>query len=429
MIRNGRAFTPAGLKEIDIWIKDGRVAALGGPHRARESIDARGMLVLPGAIDAHVHFRDPGPTYKECWESGSASAACGGVTTVIDQPNTDPRTLDARSFQLKLDAARHGSLVDFCLNGGPGRIRELVSAGASAIGEIFSYEHSYRDLEGILEEVQNVGALATIHAEDGEVLREMSERLQGRDDPEVHSLARPVLAEVRALERVLEGRQRIHICHLSTAQGLSTVEAARRRGRSVSCEVAPHHLLFDIRDYRVQGSLLKTNPPVRAREDCDALWAGLRDGSVDILASDHAPHLPEEKRQGIWDAPSGVPGVETMIPLMLMAVRRNMLSLERLVDATSRRPARIFGLPHKGSIDLEKDADLAIFDTRAISRVRADRLHSRAEWTPYEGREAIFPVMTLLRGEVIFDGDLAGVPGTGRLQRKDFMRTGTCSRS
>ncbi len=178
--------------------------------------------------------------------------------------------------------------------------------------------------------------------------------------------------------------------------------------------MAPHHLLFNVRDYRKQGSYLKMNPPLRLQEDSNALWAGLRDGSIDILASDHAPHLPEEKKDDIWEAPAGVPGVETMLPLMLVAVKSNLITLDRLVDAISGRPAEIFGLQNKGRIEAGRDADLVLVDPKSAREIRADRLHSRADWTPYEGKDAIFPKMTILRGEVIYDGELEVRPGNGR---------------
>jgi dihydroorotase len=225
---------------------------------------------------------------------------------------------------------------------------------------------------------------------------------------------------------VLAWAERLHICHLSTALGLEIVRDAKAAGKKVSAEVAPHHLLFNIKDYRKQGTFLKMNPPLRGQADNDALWAGLRDGSIDILASDHAPHLPEEKRDDIWEAPAGVPGVETMLPLMLMAVKRNLIGLERLVDALSARPAQIFQLASKGSIEMGKDADLVIVDTKATREIKADRLHSRADWTPYEGWEVIFPQMTLVRGVVVYDGELEVRPGFGRFlgNAKGFKRTG-----
>jgi dihydroorotase len=422
VVKNGRVFTAIGQMSIDIWIKDGRIATLGGAHRAEERIDARGMLVLPGAIDAHVHFRDPGPNYKEDWASGSAAAAAGGVTTVIDQPNTIPRTLDARSFAEKLDIARHRSMVDFCLNGGPGNIDELAAAGAAAIGEIFSYEHSDETLQKILAEAGRAGMLASLHAEDGLIIKEKTAPLLGRHDPEVYSQARPAAAEAVAIDKALALSDRLHICHLSSAQGLEKVAQAKRGGRKVTSEVTPHHLLLNIKDYKKQGSYLKMNPPLRSQADNDALWQGLRSGTIDILASDHAPHLPEEKEGDIWEAPAGVPGVETMLPLMLFAVKRNLISLERLVDAMASRPARIFGLANKGSIETGKDADLVIVDPKSISQINADRLHSRAEWTPFQGKNAIFPQITIVQGSVVYDGDFSVSPGYGRFLGKPRIK-------
>lgn len=419
VVKNGRVYTPRGFKDLDIWIRDGKVAALGGPHRADEEIDASSMLVLPGIIDAHVHFRDPGPTYKEDWESGSLSAAAGGVTTVIDQPNTDPGTLDARSFELKLDRAKNHSVVDFCINGGPGKINVLINRGVAAIGEIFTYEHTDAELENLLKSVEKAGALPTVHAEDGRIIKEKAERLQAEIDPDVYSTIRPKMAEAAAVEKTLSHVRRAHICHLSTFQGLDLIKEARKAGKKVSCEVCPHHLLFNRNDYRKQGSFLKMNPPLRDPSDNDALWAGLRDGSIDIIASDHAPHLPEEKKQGIWEAPAGVPGVETMLPLMLTAVRSNLITLDRLVSAMATKPARIFGLQSKGQIAPGKDADLVLVDTKDITRINADRLHSRADWTPYEGRAAIFPKATIIRGTLVFDGDLEVRPGYGRFQARE----------
>lgn len=304
--------------------------------------------------------------------------------------------------------------MDFALNGGPGKIDELKEAGAQAIGEIFSYEHSDSDLAAILGQVGRAGMLACLHAEDGAIIKEKAAELGSRHDPEVYSLARPAKAEAAAIEKACGISERLHICHLSSAQGLAAVEEGRRAGRTVTAEAAPHHLLLNEKDYRKQGSFIKMNPPLRRKADNDALWQALRSGKIDILASDHAPHLPEEKREDIWEAPPGVPGVETMLPLMLMAVKKNHISLERLVDAISARPARIFGLAGKGKIERGMDADLVIVDSKAVTEINADRLHSRAEWTPYQGRQAIFPRMTIVRGRVVWDGELQAAPGYGR---------------
>jgi len=415
VVKNGRVYFDGRLQNVDLWIRDGKIAALGGNYQAEETIDGRGKIVLPGAIDVHVHFRDPGYTYKEDWETGSTSAVAGGVTTVVDQPNTDPPTVDGRSYRMKLAIAERRSVVDFCLNGGPGQVKKLAELGASAIGEIFTYDHDEDELQKILDETAKAGLMPTIHAEDLEVIRESTEPLRDMREPQLYSLARPNRAESKAIEKVLTMTERAHICHLSTFEGLDLVRAAKKKGKKVSCEVTPHHLLFTKRDWRRQGTFLKMNPPLRDFRDKDALWEGLRKGDVDVVASDHAPHLPEEKKDEIWDAPPGVPGVETMLPLMLVAVRSNLLSLDRMTDALSRRPAEIFGLTSKGAIAVGMDADLAIIDPRAASDIRADRLHSGAEWTPYEGRRALFPAITMIRGEVVFaDGELFAKPGFGR---------------
>lgn len=413
-IKNGKVYANGLIQEYDLWIKDGKIAAIGGSFRAEENINARGQIILPGAVDIHVHFRDPGYTYKEDWESGSTSAAAGGVTTVVDQPNTNPATLDSKSFRLKLDLAKRNSVVDFCLNGGPGQIDQLVDMGATAIGEIFTYEFKEGELPQILKEIDERGALATIHAEDGPLIEKYTGPLKGVQDPDVYSKARPSIVETVAIDKVLEITEQVHICHLSTREGLSRIEKAKSGGKRVTCEVAPHHLLFSRRDWWKQGTYLKTNPPIRDAHDNNALWEGLRSGAIDVVASDHAPHLPKEKKDDIWEAPPGVPGVETMLPLMLMAVKGNLITIERMVDAISTRPARLLGLESKGEIAVGKDADLVFIDPRSRTRIRSDRMHSGARWTPYEGRYVIFPKMTMIRGNVVFDEELAVKRGYGQ---------------
>ena len=417
-VKNGKVYLEGRLQSVDLWIKDGRIAEIGKSRRASEVLDARGLIIIPGAIDMHVHFRDPGYTYKEDWMSGSASAAAGGVTCVVDQPNTDPQTLDSHSYREKLERAKSRSLVDFGLNGGPGgseKVKQLAQMGAMAIGEIFTYEHDYNELKKILDYVNDSGLRPTIHAEDEAILRECTTPLLGRREPELYSQARPNRAEAVAIQKVLRMTNRAHICHLSTQEGLNLIRSAREKGKKITCEVAPHHLIFTKKDWRSLGTFLKTNPPVRDSNDKMALWEGLRRGEIEVLASDHAPHLPAEKKEEIWDAPPGVPGVETIFPLMLNAVKSNFISMERMLDAISNKPARILGLTSKGRIARGMDADLVFVNPRNSREIRADDLHSGAEWTPFQGKRAIFPKITMVRGKVVaMDGEIVAKPGFGR---------------
>ena len=435
IIKNAKVLLDSGLQHVNIAIEDGKIVkvakVIGGVSSGAEVIDARGMLTLPGVIDAHVHFRDPGLTHKEDWYTGSCAAAAGGVTTVIDQPNTAPPTLDKKSFNLKLKSAKRKSIIDFGINGGgvpSANLAELWGLGVIAFGEIFMADGdlsvSESELTDLLKSIGELGAIASIHAENGELCSHFTEELRRIRRPEIYSRARPNICEAIAVERVLEMQHeipipvRIHICHLSTREGIGVVRRMKYGKKEVpfTCEVAPHHLFLDHKDWARLGTFGKMNPPLRKR--CmQHLWNGLNDGTIDIMASDHAPHTEEEKREGIWDAPAGVPGVETMLPLMLHAVKQNLIPLARVVEAMSVKPAQIFGLDSKGQIKEDYDADIVLVDTSNVRKITVDQLHSKAGWTPFEGREGIFPELVLSRGEVVYDSEIAGKRGRGRFLR------------
>ncbi|VVB96265.1 Allantoinase [uncultured archaeon] len=426
VIKNARIFINDAIQAMEIAVDNGKITKLGkivGREEVNQVIDAKGALVLPGAIDVHVHFRDPGMTKKENWYTGSCAAAAGGVTTVIDHPNTIPPTIDADSFKKKKKEAKK-SIIDYGINAGVTvnleSLKSLWELGATAFGEIFMAESTGslnvndRTLNEALPVIGELGAVACIHAEDEETRKRYVHLLKGNLAPESYSKSRPPLSEKIAVEKAIKlgGNTKLHFCHISAHESLEAIRKAKAENANITCEVAPHHLFLTTKDYRRLGTLGKMNPPLRDYQSQQSLWKGLNDGAVDIVASDHAPHLEAEKMTDIWTAPAGVPGVETMMPLLLMAVKRNILTLKRLIEVTSQNPARIFNLG-KGVLAPGYDADFLIVGE--VLEIRKEKLHSKAGWTPFGGMDGIFPKMTISRGEVVSeDGEIIGKRGHGR---------------
>lgn len=395
-----------GGRVLDLGIEDGLVARATG--RAAETIDCAGLVVLPGAIDMHVHLRGGAQAYKEDWDSGTRSALAGGVTVVVDQPNTVPPLETVEAFEVRVDEGRRRSVCGFGVNGAvtPGADLEgLYAAGALAFGETFAAPSSYgealddADLADALRRIAALDGLATLHLEEP--------RPGAPATLEEHDRFRPPAGEERALERVLALSPpglRLHCCHL-------TSPAAVRRARSAGAtiEVTPHHLLLDREGFAPGDGRGKVNPPLRDRAGREALWRSL--GDADAVASDHAPHTADEKARVFAEAPSGLPGVETMLPLLLARVLDGALSLERLIELTSTGPARILGIRPAGFAPGDR-ADFALYRPRA-EPVRAARLHSRCGWTPYGGMPAVFPERVVMAGEIAFDnGRFMDVPGS-----------------
>lgn len=383
-----------------------------------EVIDATGKRLLPGMIDVHVHFRQPGFSHKETWETGSKSAAAGGVTTVVDQPNTDPPTTDGDGFDQKADLAGE-SVVDFGINGGVTEgwdPRTLFERPLFALGEIFLADSTGEmGIEAELfvdavERARDYGVPVTVHAEDAAVFNESA---RSRDDADAWSAYRRDRAEVEAVQRACrlaaDRNASIHIAHTSTPGG---IDAAAEHG--MTCEVTPHHLFLSRTDYEELGTHGRMNPPLRRERLRSQVYDRVVDGTVDMIATDHAPHTLEEKDASIWEAPSGVPGVETVLPLLLREVRRGDLTYERIRDLTARNPARVFDIAQKGAVVAGKHADLVLFDPDDVTTIDPDELHTKCEWTPFEGWEAVFPEWTMVRGEIVYDretdsfGDVQG---------------------
>ncbi len=406
-----RDATLADGRVRDVRVRRETIAAVGEGLQQEDDeavIDAHDKRLLPGMIDTHVHFREPGFSHKETWETGSRSAAAGGVTTVVDQPNTDPATVTGGAFDEKLALAEQ-SLVDFGLNGGvtPDWDPEtLFVRPLFALGEVFLAD-STGDM-GIdtdrfadaLAQATDRDVTVTVHAEDASLFNESARQ---RDDADAWSAYRRPRAEVEAIRRACEiaGQQdtRIHIAHTSTPNGIDVAKEA-----GMTCEVTPHHMFLSRSDLTELGTHGRMNPPLRREKRRQRVYEKVVDGTVDMIATDHAPHTSAEKDDNIWDAPSGVPGVETALPLLLAEARAGNITYERVRDLTAANPAEVFDLPEKGRIEEGNDADLVLFDASATRPIRASSLHTNCDWTPFEGWEAVFPDLTMVRGEVVYDG-------------------------
>ena len=416
LVRNA---TLADGRVRDVRIEGERIEAVGtGLEGEGEVVDAAERLLLPGAVDAHVHFREPGAPHKETWRTGSRSAAAGGVTTVVDQPNTDPPTTTGAAYDQK-ELCADDSLVEYGINGGvtPDWDPEtLFDRPVFALGEVFLADSTGdMGIEGDLFEdavhrASEAGVAVTVHAEDATLFDEDARDRAGDGtgrgaNADVWSAYRAAEAEIAAVERAVEigadAGARLHVAHTSTPEAVDIVADAPE---AVTCEVTPHHCLLSRDDLADLGTFGRMNPPLRSEERRAALYDRVVRGRVDLIATDHAPHTREEKATTLLSAPSGVPGVETMVPLLLAETLDGALTVERVRDLTATNPADIFGLDRKGRVAAGMDADLALYDLDRARSISGNRLHSKCGWTPFEGQQGVFPEWTLVRGERVYDG-------------------------
>jgi len=424
IIRNGTIVSADATMVGSIAITNGRILSVGADAAmppARDTLDAAGLHVLPGAIDVHVHFRDPGYPDKEDFFTGTAAAACGGVTTVFDMPNTIPPTGTADVLAAKHEMAAQKACVDFGLYGLLGEdtiehVPALVEGGVigfklymgNTFGKIPS--PSTGAMLEAFEVVAPTGKRISLHAETNSIMERRQERLAraGRCEPLAHIMSRPAVVAVEAVSRAAILAEwagaRIHILHISSAEELRPLREAKARGVDITGETCPHYLLLSTDDYHRFGGIIRVNPPVREPRNREPLWAALADGTIDLIATDHAPHTPEEKtRNDIWAVDCGFPGVETQMPLMLTEVNNGRMSICDYVRKSSFNPAKIFGLfPRKGAIQVGADADLAIVDLSRSQTLDDAALHSRSKITPFNGRPLRgLPLHTLVRGRFI----------------------------
>ena len=430
VIRNGTLVTGSGRHTADVGIAGGSIVAIDAhlEASAADEFDAAGLFVLPGVIDGHVHFREPGLEYEETWLTGSRAAVMGGVTTVLEMPNTVPPTDTVERARAKLALAEQAAYCNFGIFGLIGEsldaLPDLARSGLVVGLKVFLGPSTgglrAPDDDGLrraLAIAREAGLRVAFHAEDRAIVEqaEAAMMVAGRTDPLAHLEARPTAAEVDAIDHagnlLLDSNARGHILHLSSADGLEAVERWRAKGVDLTCEVTPHHLLLDRDVYGTAGGLARVNPPIRGGQDAIALRAALADGRIDMVATDHAPHRAADKlRSSIWDVPSGFAGTETMLPMLLTrSVHEGWLTLERLVQVTSEAPARIWGLgPTMGSMAIGADADLTIVDLDREGVVRAADLHGLNNLSPFEGTAIRgTAVATIVRGVVVMrDGRL-----------------------
>lgn len=414
LIRNCRVAQEDGaVVDADVYCENGRIARIEPQLActADENIDADGLLLLPGVIDPQVHFREPGKEYKEDLGSGSRAAAKGGVTSFLEMPNTDPPTISQAALEDKLARAAKKCVVNYgFFIGATADNLDAVNRAAPACGiKVFMGSSTGSLLVDRDEDLERLFAngtrLIAVHAEDEARIRARREQYAGRTDPAVHSEIRDAecarLATAKALALSKKYRRRLHILHMSTA---AEVELLRRdKPAWVTAEVIPNHLLLNTADYATHGTLVQMNPPIRTPADNQALWEGLRDGIVDFIATDHAPHTLEEKRSGYPRSPAGMPGVETSLPLMLTEMRAGRCTLAQIQKWMARGPAEAYGMVNKGRLLPGYDADLTLVDIDRYRPVRNEEMYTRVGWSPFAGRELTgWPVYTIVGGRVVY---------------------------
>ncbi len=434
ILRGGVVVNQDGEGVRDLAIAGERIAATGDLSRASagEVIDCTGLHILPGVIDTQVHFREPGLTHKEDLETGSRAAVLGGVTAVFEMPNTDPQTTTAEALADKVKRAHRRMHCDFAFFVGGTRentkeLAELERLPGAAGVKVFMGSSTgtlmVESDDGVRQILKTIRRRASFHSEDEYRLRERKNlRIEG--DVRSHPVWRDEIAALTCTERLVrlarETGKRVHILHISTREEIEFLAAHKD---VASVEVTPHHLTLEAPAcYERLGAYAQMNPPVRGGIHKQGIWRGIEQGIVDILGSDHAPHTREEKDKPYPASPSGMTGVQTLVPIMLDHVHAGRLSLLRFVDLTSAGPARLFGIARKGRIAAGFDADLTIVDLKRRETITSRWIASRSAWTPYEGVAVTgWPVGTFVRGRrVMWDGGLVA-EGVGEAVR--FLET------
>jgi dihydroorotase len=425
VIRGGVCLTPSGRIDTDIGVRDGRIAAIGdlGAAEADQLIEAKGLHVLPGVIDSQVHFREPGNEHKEDLECGARAAVLGGVTAFFEMPNTNPSTTTVKALEDKIDRATGRARCDFAFFVGAAKENVSRLAGLEQLPgccgvKIFMGSSTgnllVRDKRLLREVLKRGRRRIAIHAEDEDRLEERFDIARDGKKPYCHPLWRDEQTAILATQKILdlsrETGRRVHVLHITTWQEM---EILVKYKDLATVEVTPQHLTLAAPDaYDRLGSLAQMNPPIRDERHRDGIWKAVADGVVDVIGSDHAPHTLEEKAKTYPATPSGMPGVQTLVPVMLDHVNAGRLTLERFVDLTSAGPARIYNVARKGRIALGYDGDFTIVDLKAKKTIENSMMASKCGWTPFDGMKVTgWPVATVVRGYIVMcDEEVQGDP-------------------
>ena len=442
VIKNGTVVTPENTFDGGVAIHDEKFVAIGTndslPEGTRE-IDARGKHILPGLIDGHVHFREPGMTHKEDFGTGSRSAVAGGITCVVDMPNTIPPVTHPEQVEEKKRLAEEKSLLDFALLGVVVQTNAdqiLPMARVGAVGYKIFFGETIGNLpfpdDGVCQDVfRNITESRLplcIHAENRQIMYHHLNRIkeEGKTDPVNWESTRPAICEAESVHHALFFAEtfgtKMHVLHMSSKQAAGMVRDAKARGLRITAETGPHYLLREPKDMEKVGPLLKMNPPVRTRDHGEVLWDGLLNGYVDMIATDHSPHTLEEKgadadgnmlKPAIWDCISGFCGVETAVPLILTEVNKGRMSLNHYVRVASENPAKVWQIyPQKGALRVGSDGDVTIVDMDKEGAIDIHKLHSKNNPSPWHGWKVKgMPVTAIVRGHVqMQDGEPVGEP-------------------
>jgi len=416
----GKIFINESFEKACIGIENGKIKEIKKILKSENHFDFKNKLILPAGVDMHVHFRDPGFTYKEDFKSGSLSALCGGISCVFDMPNTKPQTTSVQALNDKISKFKNKSFVDFGLysNINDNNMDNIKSLAKRCNGfKIYlgsstnSLLLSKQNLREALEKVSETGKVVLFHAEDEEIIKKNKDVENNLVD---YTKKRSFDCEVQSIKHIFNSSKNIevkaHICHLSSIEG---VELIKTRHSNFSCGVTPHHSLLDIDTIHSSYSFYKVNPPIRSSDDRKAVFDALKNGTVDNLESDHAPHTIDEKDVDFFEAPPGIPGVETMYPLFLYLAKKGVISFNCVISSICSRPAEIVGIS-KGLLKKDFDADFIVVDLKNITRIKSSDLHSKCGWTPFENWPAIFPESVFIRGEKLIDEkEIQSSPGYG----------------